>query len=98
MKLIIFVLISFALILAVSSSSEDDDDADELINAMAKILNVKLDEDEILNQIPPNTPKATTLPVTIEMMEIVQKLRDHFGSLWNLKDDEKVLDESKKNY
>lgn len=87
MKLIIIVLISFALILAVSSSSEDDD-ADELINSMAKILNVKLDEDEVLNQIPPNTPKATTLPVTVEMMEIVQKLRDHFGSAWNYKKSE----------
>lgn len=87
MKLIIIVLISFALILAVLSSSEDDD-ADELINSMAKILNVKLDEDEVLNQIPPNTPKATTLPVTVEMMEIVQKLRDHFGSAWNYKKSE----------
>lgn len=87
MKLIFIVLISFALILAVLSSSEDDD-ADELINSMAKILNVKLDEDEVLNQIPPNTPKATTLPVTVEMMEIVQKLRDHFGSAWNYKKSE----------
>lgn len=87
MKLIIIVLISFALILAVLSSLEDDD-ADELINSMAKILNVKLDEDEVLNQIPPNTPKATTLPVTVEMMEIVQKLRDHFGSAWNYKKSE----------
>lgn len=87
MKLIIIVLISFALILAVLSSSEDDD-ADELINSMAKILNIKLDEDEVLNQIPPNTPKATTLPVTVEMMEIVQKLRDHFGSAWNYKKSE----------
>lgn len=87
MKLIIIALISFALILAVLSSSEDDD-ADELINSMAKILNVKLDEDEVLNQIPPNTPKATTLPVTVEMMEIVQKLRDHFGSAWNYKKSE----------
>lgn len=86
MKLIFSILIGFALILAVLSSSEDNDE-DDLINTMAKILNVKLEE-EILNQIPPNNPKATTLSVTPEMMEIVQKLRDHFGSAWNYKKSE----------
>lgn len=76
-------LIGFALILATSSSSEEDDD-ESLINIMVKILNTKLDEDEIpLDQIPPNNPKSTTLSVTPEMMEIVQKMRDHFGSPWN---------------
>lgn len=87
MKLIFIILISFALIFAVSSLSEDDDD-DGLINAMANILNIRLDEDEISSQIPPNVMKSTTLSVTPEMMEIVQKLRDHFGSAWNFKESE----------
>lgn len=83
MKLFAF-LIGFALILAASSSSEDSDDDDSLINIMVKILNVKLDADEIpLDQIPPNNPKPTTLSLTPEIMEIVQGLRDHYGSPYN---------------
>jgi hypothetical protein len=67
------ILIGFALILATSSSSEEDDDS--LISIMVKILNVKLDEDEIpLDQIPPNNPKSTTLSVTPEIMKIVQEV------------------------
>lgn len=50
------ILIGFALIL--SSSSESDEDDDSLIKIMTKILNIKLDEQEIpLDQIPPNYPK-----------------------------------------
>lgn len=85
MKLIFF-LFSLVLIHAAvfASSEEESDDGTLLLNDMAKILNVNLDEDKIpLDQIPPNIQKKTTLPVTKEMMEIVQKLRDNYGSAWN---------------
>lgn len=79
------ILIGFALILATTSSSESKDDDDGLINIMFKILNTNLYEEIPMDQIPPNSPKSTTLSVTPEMMSIVQKMRDHFGSAWNRK-------------
>lgn len=80
------ILIGFALILATSSSSENEEDVDDesLINIMVKILNTRLEEDEIpIDQIPASYPKSTTLSLTPGIMENVQNLRDYFGSPWN---------------
>lgn len=78
------ILIGFAVINIIVSTSSSSENGEDLINIMMEILDTKLDDEEIpLDQIPPNNPKTTTMSVTPEMMEIVQKMRDHFGSAWN---------------
>lgn len=85
MKLLIFILTLLTLLLPVFNSSESEEESFDVVGVLAKILNIELDDEIPVDQIPPNIPKETTLPVTPEMMEIVQKLRDHFGSAWNEK-------------
>lgn len=85
MKFLFFV-IGIASVFVISNAMENG--GGSLMDTMAQLLNVQLEPQETpKDQIPIPISKATTLPVTPEMLFIVQKLRDHFGSAWNRKDD-----------
>jgi hypothetical protein len=85
MKFLLFV-VGIASVFVITNSLENG--GGNLMETMAQILNVQIESQETpKDQIPIPIPKATTLAVTPEMLEIVQKLRDHFGSAWNRKED-----------
>lgn len=89
MKFLLFI-VGIASVFVITNCSENG--GSNLLETMKQILNVQVEPQEApKDQIPIPIPKATTLAVTPEMLEIVQKLRDHFGSAWNRKEDEKLL-------